>query len=546
MTRKLVTLIAFAASLTISLFANPAKRQFDVLIRNATVIDGNGTKGHIADVAVQGSRIVAVEKDSKLSGRMTIDAAGLVLAPGFIDLHNHSEVAISTPAGHLNEGFVRQGVTTIVGGPDGSRSPAQIRDLVAKYRANRVATNVAFYVGHNAIRLEVMGTHQRRAPTADEMGRMKQLVREGMELGAIGFSSGVMYAPGIYSTTDEIAELAKEVNPYGGMYDTHVRDPHEHLLESNAEAIDIGRRAGIPVKLTHLTTPGLLHKGEMHDVVKQIEQARQQGINVVSDQYPYTAVATTTLLGALVFDEVLKLDTVEDRVAALKDPKKLAKIRKDTVEGPDVGISLYRTAGPKHFEILACSDCRQSEGKFISQIADELRVDPFDAMVGLLLQYKQPIIISVGGFFEDDVRYLMPQSWNMIASDGNAVTDASRAPFGWPHPRSTGTYPRVLGRYVRDLKLLTLEDAIRKMTSMPADFAGFSDRGRIAVGQFADLVVFDPNTIIDRSTWESPMTFPIGVVDVFVNGTPVLLDRKMTGAMPGVYVRKEKSSPMIP
>src|SRR5260370_2454180 len=468
MTRKLVTLIAFAASLTISLFANPAKRQFDVLIRNATVIDGNGTKGHIADVAVQGSRIVAVENDLKLSGRMTIDAAGLVLAPGFIDLHNHSEVAISTPAGHLNEGFVRQGVTTIVGGPDGSRSPAQIRDLVAKYRANRVATNVAFYVGHNAIRLEVMGTHQRRAATADEMGRMKQVVRRGMAFGSIRFSSALMYAPGIYSTTDEIAELAKEVNPYGGMYDTHVRDPHEHLLESNAEAIDIGRRAGIPVKLTHLTTPGLLHKGEMHDVVKQIEQARQQGINVVSDQYPYTAVSTTTLLGALVFDEVLRLDTVEDRVAALKDPKKLAKIRKDTVEGPDVGLSLYRTAGPKHFEILACSDCRQSEGKFISQIADELRVDPFDAMVGLLLQYKQPIIISVGGFLEDDVRYLLPQSCYMTASDGNARRHASSSPSGLPHPLSTGTYPRVLGRYVCDLILLTLDDAIRKMTSMPA------------------------------------------------------------------------------
>jgi N-acyl-D-amino-acid deacylase len=538
--------IAITALLTILLFGNSGQTQVDLLIRNVTVIDGNATKGRLADVAVQDSRIVAVEKDVKFSARKVIDATGLVLAPGFIDLHNHSEVAITRPEGRLNEGFIRQGVTTIVGGPDGSRSAAQIRDLVAKYETNGIATNVAFYVGHNAIRLEVMGSEQHRAPTADEMQRMKQLVHDGMEFGAIGFSSGLMYYPGIYSTTEEVAELAKEAKPYGGMYDTHVRDPHEHLLESNAEAIDIGRRAGIPVKLTHLTTPGLLHRGEMHDVVKQIEQARAQGINVVSDQYPYRGVATATLFRTLVFDPSLNVQTPQDGVAALKDPEKLARIRKDTIDGPQVGISLYRTAGPKHFQILACPGCRQYEGKFISQMADEMRLDPFDAIVALLLRYKQTIIISIGGFFEEDVRYLMPQPWNMIASDGEAITNPSLAKFGWPHPRSTGTYPRVLGRYVRELKLLTLEDAIRKMTSMPADFAGLSDRGRVEVGRFADLVLFDPKKINDRSTWESPLEFATGIVDVFVNGTPVLLDGRMTGETPGIYVRKQKPSPIVP
>jgi N-acyl-D-amino-acid deacylase len=544
---KLLNTTIITVLLTVPFFATPPQQQVDVLIRNATVVDGYGTKRYIADVAVQGSRIVAVETKSRISARKVIDATGLVLAPGFIDLHNHSEEAIATPTGRLNEGFIRQGVTTVVGGPDGFRSPTQIRDLVAKYKTNGVATNVAFYVGHNAIRSEVMGANQRRPPTADEMQRMKQLVHDGMELGAIGFSSGLMYYPGICSTTDEVAELAKEVKPYGGMYDTHVRDPHEHLLESNAEAIEIGRRAGIPVNLTHLTTPGLQHRGEMHEVVKQIEEARRQGINVVSDQYPYPAVATATLFRTVVFAPSLKVQTPEDAISALKDPEKLARIRHDTIEGPRDGISLYRTAGPKHFEILACPGCRQYEGKFISQIAEEEHLDPFDVIVTLLLQHKQKIIVSIGGFFEEDVQYLMPQPWNMIVTDGDAITDLPTLnQFGWPHPRYTGTYPRVLGHYVRELKLLTLEDAIRKMTSMPADFAGFADRGRIAVGQFADLVLFDPNTIIDRSTWESPLRLPVGIIGVFVNGTAVLLDGNMTGATPGIYVRKEKPSPLVP
>jgi N-acyl-D-amino-acid deacylase len=543
MTTKLA---GFAIAMLLVFGNSGQERQVDLLIRNVTVIDGNGTKGTVADVAVRGSRIVAVEKNARVSARKVIDATGLVLSPGFIDLHNHSEEAIAKPAEHLNEGFIRQGVTTIVGGPDGSRSPTEIRDLVAKYKSNEVATNVAFYVGHNAIRLEVMGSEQHRAPTAEEMQRMKQLVREGMDLGAIGFSSGLMYYPGIYSTTDEVAELAKEVKPYGGMYDTHVRDPHEHLLDSNAEAIEIGRRAGVPVKLTHLTTPGLLHRGEMHDIVKQIEQARAEGINVVSDQYPYTGVAVATLFRTLVFDASLKVQTPEDALAALKDPEKLARIRKDTIEGPQVGISVYRTAGPNHFEIVACPVCRPYEGKFISQIAAEMHLDPFDAIVALLLQYREKVIISIGGFFEEDLQYLMPQPWNMICSDGNAVTSPSVNKFSWPHPRYTGTYPRVLGRYVRELKRLTLENAIRKMTSMPADFAGFPDRGRVEVGKVADLVLFDPNTIADRSTWESPLTFPTGVIDVFVNGAAVLLNGKMTGVTPGVYVRKEKPSPMAP
>jgi N-acyl-D-amino-acid deacylase len=521
-------------------------QEVDLLIRHATVIDGTGARGQIADVAVRGPRIVAISNNLRFSGRNVIDANGLVLVPGFIDLHNHSEEAIASRKGHLNEGFIRQGVTTIVGGPDGSRSPAQIAELIGQYRINGVTTNVAFYVGHNAIRLEVMGPDQRRAPTAAELKRMEHLVREGMELGAIGFSSGLMYYPGIYSKADEVIELAKEAKPFGGLYDTHVRDPHEHLLESNAEAIEIGRRAGIPVKLTHLTTPGLLHRGEMREVVKQINDARALGMNVVSDQYPYTAVATATLFRVLVFRPSLQVRTVEDALAALKNPDKLAVIRRDTVEGPPSGISFYRTAGPAHFKVLWCSDCRTYEGKFISQIADEMKRDPFEAIVSMLLQYQSKVVISIGGFFEEDLQYLMPQPWNMIGSDGQAITDSGPGPFGWPHPRFTGTYPRVLGHYVRDLKLLRMEDAVRKMTSLPADFAGLSNRGRIEVGKVADLVLFDPKTINDRSTWESPLTLPTGVVDVFVNGTAVLLDRKMTGATPGVFVRKDKPTPSAP
>jgi N-acyl-D-amino-acid deacylase len=520
----------------------PAER-VDLLIRGGTVIDGTGAPGTRADVAVKDGRIWGVGSGLHVLPHTVIDAHDKVVTPGFIDAHNHSPPQLAQPELHLNETFIRQGVTTVVGGPDGEISPADLRRLLAEYRKSGVGSNVAFYVGHNAIRTEVMGQSQDRAPTASELERMRALVREGMHAGAVGFSTGLMYSPGLFSETDEVIALAKEAAPFHGIYESHVRDPHRALLQSNWEAIDIGRQAGIPVDLTHLTTPGKNHRGLMTAVIEQIENARREGIEVVADQYPYTGVATGPLERVLNYPAELHLraQSPDALKAALRDSTQRAKIRRETLTGGASGFSLYKSSGSTSIMILVCPGCERHEGQFISEVAAEKQVDGFDAIVALLLSTQSDIIVSFGGFFEEDMQALIKKPWVMVASDG--AIPKSNAPG--THPRYTGTFPRVLGHYVRELKLLTLEDAVRKMTSAPADFLGLKGRGRLVAGAVADIVVFDSTRIIDRSTWKNPLTSPVGVSDVIVDGVEVLKDGTMTGNAPGRYLKRGGDSEAI-
>jgi N-acyl-D-amino-acid deacylase len=549
MTRTPAPMAAAIASLLMLAAASGAQSKAaagaDLLIRGGLVIDGTGTAAVRADVAVRDGHIEALGPDLRAPAKAVIDARGKVVAPGFIDAHNHSPPLLARPELSLNETFVRQGVTTVVGGPDGEISPADLRKLLAAYHKTGVGTNVAFYVGHNSIRSDVMGEKQDRVPTVRELERMRAEVREGMQAGAVGFSTGLMYSPGLFSETDEVIALAKEASPFHGIYESHVRDPHRALLQSNWEAIEIGRQAGIPVDLTHLTTPGKQHHGLMNAVIEQIESARHKGIEVVADQYPYNAVATGSLWSVLKYPADLHLGTHErghdlpdqrarDSIrAALRDPAKLAQIRRETLTGGTNGFSLYKSSGPSSLLILVCPGCEQYEGKFIADVAAERQVDGFDASVALLLNTQGDIVVSMGGFFEEDVQTLMKQPWTMIASDGAIAVPGDSA-----HPRYTGTFPRVLGHYVRELHILTLEDAVRKMTSAPADFLGLQGRGRLAVGAAADIVVFDPALVIDRSTWKNPTAPPVGISDVIVNGILVLKDGKMTGKAPGEYLKR--------
>jgi N-acyl-D-amino-acid deacylase len=523
-----LTVLAAGAS------ANNAAEPVDVLIQGGTVIDGTGAPRRRVDVAIKGERIWAMGSDLQVTPAAVIDAGGQIVAPGFIDAHNHSPPQLTTPGLHLNETFIRQGVTTVVGGPDGEISPGDLRQLLAAYRKTGVGTNVAFYIGHNSIRSEVMGKSQNRAPTAVELERMRALVRAGMAAGAVGFSTGLMYSPGLFSETDEVVALAREVAPFHGIYESHVRDPHRALLQSDWEAIEIGRQAGIPVDLTHLTTPGRNNRGLMNAVIALIENARHDGMEVVADQYPYTGVAVATLQEVLRYPQEIHLPHAAGPVkAALRDPAKLALIRRETSSGGTSGFSYYKSSGPASIQILVCPHCEQYEGKFISEVAAEKQVDGFTAVVDLLLASEDDIVVSLGGFFEEDVQVLMKQPWTMIASDGAIPRAQDRS-----HPRYTGTFPRVLGHYVRDLHLLTLEDAIRKMTAAPADFLGLTGRGRLEVGAAADIVVFDPQTIADRSTWKNPSTASVGVSAVLVNGVRVLSGGSMTGHAPGRYLER--------
>lgn len=538
--RYLPALVATAiALLSSSVVAGALNAPIDLLIKGGTVVDGTGRPRYEADVAIAGDKIVAVSRHLDIHARRTIDVHGLVVAPGFIDIHNHSVGALASRTDYLNEAFLRQGVTTVVLGPDGEFSPATIRELLRKFRAHGVGTNVAFYVGHNGIRTEVMGTRQDRAPTAAELARMERRVREGMKMGAVGLSTGLMYSPGLFSNTGEVIALAKQVKPYGGVYETHTRDPNKALLQSDWEAIEIGREAGVPVDLTHLTTPGKYNRGLMGAVIDLVENARHEGLNVVADQYPYPAVATMQLWGVLDYPPELANASRDQIRAALRDPPTLARIRQETFTGGSSGFSQYKASGPDSILILSCPDMPAYEGRFLSDIAAERNVDSFDAAVYLLEHARSDTVVSLGGFYEEDMRRLMVQPWVMTASDGivGSAWEPENARFLSDHPRARGTFPRVLGRYVREERLLTLEDAVRKATSAPASFLRFSSRGRIAPGYSADITIFDPRRIIDRSTWKDPDKLAAGVVYVLVNGQFVIRASKLTGTAAGRFVR---------
>jgi N-acyl-D-amino-acid deacylase len=515
-----------------------ADSRVDVLIRNGLVVDGTGSPPRVADVAVRGDRIVDVGEHLKARATQVVDARFLAIAPGFIDAHNHSQGALDSAQGHLNEGFLRQGVTTVVLGPDGEFAPTAIESLLKAFRARGVGTNVAFYVGHNGVRTEVLGSEQNHAPSAAELARMEALVRRGMQLGAVGLSTGLMYSPGLFSTTDEVVALARQVKPFDGIYETHVRDPNKALLQSDWEAIDIARQAAVPVDLTHLTNPGKNNRGLMRAVIDLVENARHEGINVVADQYPYAAIATIQLWGVLNYPPDLALESREAIRVALRDPVQLARIRAETLSGGRSGFSQYNASGPDSILVLSCPDLPAYEGRFISDIAAERGVDGFDVIAFLLERTHADIVVSLGGFYEEDMRSLMVRPWVMIASDGVVGAVGHALDFSSDHPRATGTFTRVLGKYVREEHVLTLEEAVRKATSAPADFLGLPERGKIAPGYIADLTLFDPGKVSDRSTWKEPREFAVGIDSVLVNGRFALRHGVLTGVAAGAFVRR--------
>jgi len=456
------------------LFLAPAcapPERFDIVLAGGTVIDGSGSPGVRADVGVREGKVARVGDLSGSEAGETIDVSGLVVAPGFIDVHSHTAEAIAEEDKRINEGVLRMGVTTVVGGPGEGFGPARIRELTAAYLRQGIGTNVAFYVGHNGIRREVMKDSQRRPPTEQELSAMKALVREGMDLGAVGLSTGLMYEPGLFSETGELVELAREVKPFGGIFDSHVRDPGHDLLGSDREVIEVARQAGIPGRIAHEKAVGLEHKGLIAEVVKLVEEARAEGLDVTTDQYPYDGAATATLEEIVVVPESMKQAAGFDLKAALRDNATRRALQKTSEEGIDGGFAWLKATGYSHMRITNASD-PALVGRYLSELAAERRKTGFDLVADLILEAETPVGITLGAIAEEDVRALLVQPWNMVASDGGY-------PGGDPgegHPRSAGTFPRVLGHYVRELGLLSLEEAVRKMTQLPASNVGLRDR----------------------------------------------------------------------
>lgn len=526
----------------------------DLMIVGGIVVDGSGDAPRSGTVVIAGNSIVTVGGVAADGGGAqaadTIDATGLVVAPGFIDVHNHTPPAIAELGNRLNEGFIRQGVTTVFGGPDGQFAPTHIRQLSDAYAAQGIGTNVAFYIGHNGIRNEVMGDDQQRAPTDEELEAMRALVREGMELGAFGLSTGLMYEPGMFSETAEVIALAMEAAEYGGVYDSHVRNPVHDFVGSDREVVEIAEAAGLPGKIGHLKAVGLHNEGVIADIVELVEDARERGVMIVSDQYPYDGAATASLTGIVVapphldgldaFRQMQRQGRTEEAMAQLKaalgDPASRARLREASENGVDGGFAWLRATGYTSMRITSSSDYPELVGVYLSEIAEQRGQDPFDAVAELIIGSSQPVNLTLGAIKEHDVRRLLVQPWNMPASDGG-FADGSDSPTG--HPRSAGTFPRLIGHYARDEGVLSLEEAVRKVTSLPAGFHGIADRGRLVAGARADVAIFDPATIIDRSDWDHPQRFADGMIHVLVNGVPVLRDGAMTGEAPGEVVRRE-------
>ena len=543
---KLATLLG-GCTLLIGCGGSPPTN-LDLLILGGILVDGSGQESSHTNIGVQGDRITWIGEDGA-QATDTLDATGLVVAPGFIDVHSHTVPALLEPQRRMNEGVLRQGVTTVVGGPDGGFGPEMIRTVIEALGNNGSGTNVATYIGHNAIRENVMGEDQQRAPNPSEFGIMRTQVREGMELGAVGFSTGLMYEPGMFSETSEVVELAREVAPFGGIYDSHVRNPVHAFVESDQEVVSISEGAEISGKIGHLKAVGLHNEGRINDVIDLVEGARSRGVEIVSDQYPYDGAATSSLIGIIVIPssmtdlEGLRSSGPVDSEAAarfrsmLVDPSRRTQLKEASENGIDGGFAWLKATGYSSMRIVSSTDYPELVGVYLSELPEEGQ-DPFDAVMDLIAGASASVNITLGAITEEDVRTLMIQPWNMIASDG-AYADGSEAGRG--HPRGAGTFARFLGHYVREEGVLPLEEAIRKITSLPADFLGLMDRGRIEEGYAADLSIFNAETIIDRSDWDYPQRFAEGIVHMLVNGIPVLRDGSLTGQTPGVFLSPTRS-----
>jgi N-acyl-D-amino-acid deacylase len=493
---------------------------YDLLIRNGLVIDGSGAKRVRADVAVAGGRIVRIGNLANVRAATTIDATGLIVAPGFIDVHTHADGVARRP---LAENFVRMGVTTVVAGNCGGGT-ARVGEALAAIRSAGIALNFATLVGHNTVRQQVMGS-ARRAPTPDELEQMKALVAAAMAEGALGLSTGLQYVPGAYADQAEIIELARVAARAGGLYASHMRNEGTDIENAVRETIAVGEAARCPVQISHLKIDSPKQWGASARVLAMVDQARSRGVQVRADQYAYTAGASD--LGIRFPAWALEGGQAQIN-ARLDDEATWQRIRTEMQQ-------LCRERGFTDLSWAIVSSYRPNpsfNGLSIKQIAAKTRgADDEDAQLEVAREIMRGGDAQMVYHFmsEDDIARIMRHPQVAIASDSSVLAPGE----GMPHPRGYGNNARVLGRYVRELKVISLEEAVRKMTSLPAAQFQLVRRGLIRAGYAADLVLFDPQTVADRATYEQPHQFPAGIPHVIVNGTIVVRNGEHTGARPG-------------
>jgi N-acyl-D-amino-acid deacylase len=496
---------------------------FDLLVRNGRIIDGTGAAWFRGDVAVKGDTIVRIAPAIEGGAARVIDVHDAVVAPGFIDIHTHARRGIFEVPTAAN--YVRQGVTTVIEGPDGS-SPIPLAPFLAKLDALPKSVNIGSFVGQGSVRSEVIGNGNRPA-TADEIVKMQALVAQGMKDGAFGLSTGLFYVPGTFTPTSEVIELAKVAGRYGGVHVSHQRDDAAGVIESVKETIAIGVGGGLPTQVTHHKVVGTANWGKSVETLKLIDEARARGVDATIDQYPYTA-SSTSVASALLPAWALE-GTRDAQMARLRNPAERAKIKADSV----AMIRDERGGGDsRNVQFASCGFDPTLAGKTLADLTRRRGLEPTLENAAETTMW----LVEQGGcqgifhaMSEEDIERIMRHPATMIASDGE-VPIFGRAN---PHPRSYGTFARVLGVYVRDRHVLTLEDAVRKMTSFPASRLRLTDRGVLRPGMKADITIFDPATVRDKATYQQPHQYAEGFSYVVVNGQVVFEGTDMTAARPG-------------
>jgi len=528
------------------------QQNYDLLLINGTVVDGTGNTKFDGDIGIRDGHIVAIGDLANDSASQVLDIGGQVVAPGFIDTHSHADRALSSPETAGIHGFLKQGVTTAVYGVDGFVSVDDLQRYIELSESDGMGINFMSYIGHNGVRRAVMG-NENHTPTDTDLAQMKKAVGQAMELGAVGLSTGLMYQPGSFATTEEVIALAEVTAPYNAVYDSHVRDPANNLLKSHQECLDIALAAGVDAHPGHIKAVGALNFGKGPEIVKLVEVGIARGQNVTVDLYPYDGAATLPIIALLypandeAGQELLQnLTTLmgggkpEMEIPAIiaglsaywqqisDKPEQYQQARTNTEIPPEGVFSWIETVGYQSMRIVVSSQDGY-DGRMVTELAADLGISPFELFRQIIIAEGPAAMVTLGAIKEEDIRIIMKQPWAMISSDGKEVNP--------DHPRGRGTFPRVLGRYVREWDVLTLEEAVHKMSGLPASYLKMSDRGVIRSGAVADLVVFDPDTVIDKATWAEPGLYAEGISFVLIGGEFALRDGTPTDQLLGGFIR---------
>ncbi len=531
-------------------------QQFDLLISGGTVIDGTGSEPLSADIGIVGDSIVRIGDIPASRGKAVLDARGLTVCPGFIDTHDHSDVnLLYNPKA---ESHIRQGITTVISGNCGSspfpvadeifeESQAALKDaydidltwrdirgFFARMEETGIALNYSTYVGQGTIRGAAMGFND-RPPKPDELERMKSLVKESMQNGALGLSTGLEYAPGSFAQPDEVAELCRVAVEQGGLYATHMRDEGDQLLEALDEAIGVAGRTGAGLQISHIKIAYPRNWHKIDEALARIDKAVEEGIDVFCDRYPY--IAGSTGFSSFNFPLWALQGTTEEFLARLKDPTLESRLRAYVSEREEKLGSWDKVV----IASVATDKNRHYEGRNVLEGMQETGKDAFEFMRDLVIEENNRVSQIIFMANEDNLKRILAHPRVGVGCDGSALAPYGKLGLGKPHPRSYGTFPRVLGKYIREEKILPLSEMVRKMTSVPAAKFGFAGRGVLKSGNFADIVIFDRDRVSDQATWKEPHQYPTGIENVIVNGQLVVENSEHSGRLPGRILRPTAS-----